>query len=292
MTDLPVRYPQIDYEACFPHWAPHLEFAMTMNANSITPVYLEPYIIRVLADAKKLLDPVKDAALIREVDWFVAQESQHYRQHQKFNRVFQTPRYPQVETIGKQYGVELEAFRTGRSLIFNLAYTEGFESGGGAFYRVWFEQMGAYRFGAKEAALHLYDWHFAEEFEHREVAYKLYMRLAAQGNIVRRIWYGYFYRIFGVLFMLSHGGKYGGLIRKHLLSVERSEMTPQDARASVRREKRYHRFMFWATMKHLVSVLTPWYNPARKPAPMGLTELLTDFEPGGRHARTKEAVAG
>lgn len=46
MLDMKVRYPQIDFETVFPHWAPHLEFAMITNANSVMPVYLEPYMIK------------------------------------------------------------------------------------------------------------------------------------------------------------------------------------------------------------------------------------------------------
>src|ERR1035438_310305 len=101
-----VRIPQIDFEKCFPKWAPNLEFAMTMNAFSITPVYLEPYIIKVFSEAKKSLDPVRDAELIQQLDWFNAQEGQHYRQHARFNRVFQTPRYPEVEKLGKKFAQE------------------------------------------------------------------------------------------------------------------------------------------------------------------------------------------
>lgn len=49
---LAVRYPDLDFADCFPRWAPHLEFAMSMNAWSITPAYLEPYIIRVFTAAR------------------------------------------------------------------------------------------------------------------------------------------------------------------------------------------------------------------------------------------------
>lgn len=280
-----VRFPQIDFEKCFPHWAPHLEFAMQMNAFSITPVYLEPYIIQVFAEAKKQLDPVADAELIKEVDWFIAQEGQHYRQHARFNRVFQTPRYPQVEILGKKYGAELDEFRKSRSLIFNLAYSEGFESGGGVFYRLWFEKLGKYRFGAKEEALLLYDWHFAEEFEHREIAYKLYMRIAARGNVFRRIWYGYFYRIYGTIKMMAHGGLVSNAVREHLLEVERREMSPKDAKASVVREKRLGRSLYWMTVGGLLAVLSPFYNPANKPPPMGLDRILDDFNRGGKYGK-------
>jgi len=287
--ELVVRTPEINYEECFPKWAPNLEFAMTWNAFSILPVHLEPYLIKVFNQAKPLLDPVKDADLIKEVEWFCAQEGQHYRQHAKFNRVFQTPRYPEVEKIGKQYGQDLEDYRKNRSLIFNLAYVEGFESGGGVFYRRWFEDFGEYRIGAREEVLQLFDWHMAEEYEHREVAYKLYMRLAANGNIFRRIWYGYFYRIYGVVKMMGHGGQYIDQIRKHLLDVERNEMTSDEAKASVAREIKFGKSIFWQTLKDLFEVLSPFYNPWKKPPPKGIESILADFAKGGKYAKKTDS---
>ena len=285
-----VRIPQIDFEKCFPKWAPNLEFAMTMNAFSITPVYLEPYIIKVFSEAKKHLDPIRNAKLIQQLDWFNAQEGQHYRQHVRFNRVFQTPRYPEVERLGKKFAAELEDFRNNRSLVFNLAFSEGFESGGGVFYRVWFEKLGKYRFGAQEEALLLYDWHFAEEFEHREVAHKVYMAIAARGNIFRRIWYGYFYRIFGTLKMLSHGAQYTDAIRKHLLDVERGEMSPEDAAASRKRENALSKSLFRMTLRGLTDVLSPFYDPGKKAPPEGLDAVLANFDRGGKYGKNVTTV--
>jgi predicted metal-dependent hydrolase len=285
-----VRIPQIDFEKCFPRWAPNLEFAMQMNAFSITPVYLEPYIIKVFSEAKKYLDPVRDVNLLQQLDWFNAQEGQHYRQHVRFNRVFQTPRYPEVEKLGKQFAADLEDFRTNRSLLFNLAFSEGFEAGGGVFYRVWFEKLGKYRFGAQPEALLLYDWHFAEEFEHREVAYKLYMAIAVRGNIFRRFWYGYIYRVYGTIKMLSLGGLYTDAIRQHLLDVERSQMSAEDAAASVKRERALSKSLFRMTLLGLTAVLSPFYDPAKKPPPEGLDAVLADFDKGGKYGNSGTAT--
>ncbi len=291
MTSLKVRQPAIDFEDCFPRWAPHLEFAMFMNAFSIIPVHLEPYIAKVYAEAKKHLDPVKDAELIAEVDWFVAQEIQHYRQHLRFNQVFETPRYPEVTHISERYRADVEEFRTQRSLIFNLAYIEGFESAGGVFYRIWFEKLRDYRVGARPEALLLYDWHFAEEFEHREVAYKLYMAIAARGNLLRRIWYGYIYRIYGVFKMLGHAGKCIEDTRAHLLGVEREEMSPEEVKASERRQTSLGKSFFWLTMKDLAAVLSPFYNPAKKPPPADVEAILAQFDSGGIHGKSVDRAS-
>ncbi len=285
---LRVRQPEIDFEDCFPNWAPHLEFAMFMNAFSIIPVHLEPYIVKVYAEAKKLLDPEKDAELIAEVDWFCAQEIQHYRQHLRFNRVFDTPRYPEVAKISEKYKLDVDDFRKQRSLLFNLAYIEGFEAAGGVFYRIWFEKLGKYRFGAKQDALLLYDWHFAEEFEHREVAYKLYMAIAVRGGLLRRIWYGYFYRIYGVFKMLGHAGECIEAIRAHMLGVEYQSMSEAQIEASKQRHRKLGKSFFWLTIKDLSSVLSPFYNPARKPPPEGVEAILAQFDSGGIHGKSVE----
>jgi predicted metal-dependent hydrolase len=192
-----VRHPKIDFEGVFPHWAPHLEFAHFNNASSITPCTLEPFMIKTFNEAKKRLDPVKDAELIREVDWFNAQEAQHYRMHARFNKCFQTDRYPKMLGIEQAMKRDLDDLLENRSLEFCLAYSEGFESMGAVWYKMWFEDFGAYREGAKPEAIGLFDWHYAEEFEHREVAFKLYMAVAARGSLWRRIYSGYFYRIWG-----------------------------------------------------------------------------------------------
>jgi len=291
MADLIVRKPELNYEECFPIWAPNMEFAMTWNAFSILPAHLEPYIIQVFNDAKRQLDPVRDADLVKEVDWFCAQEGQHYRQHALFNRVFQTPRYPEVEPLGKQFGDALKSLRKNRSLIFNLAYVEGFEASGGVFYRRWFEDFGEYRKGAKEEALLLFDWHLAEEFEHREVALKLYMRIAAKGHIFRRIWYGYFYRIFGTIKMMTHSGVYIDQVRNHLLAVERREMSAGEVKASVARERKFMKEIFWKTLTDLIVVLSPFYNPANKPPPAGLDKILANFAQGGKYGKSEKAPA-
>lgn len=289
--ELKVRQPDIDFEECFPKWAPNIEFAYFMNAFSIIPVHLEPYIIKVYAEAKKLLDPVRDAELIKEVEWFMAQEGQHYRQHVRFNKIFEIPRYPDVTVHSKQYRQEIEEFRKNKSMLFNLAYIEGFESAGGVFYRIWFEKLGKYRIGARQEALLLYDWHFAEEFEHKEVAYKLYMAIAAKGSIFRRIWYGYFYRIFGVLKMLAHSGKFIDDIREHMLEVERAEMTPEKAELSRKGSRKLKQLFFWMTIKDLLAVISPFYDPAGKKPPEGVEEILASFDAGGMYGKPVEDAA-
>jgi predicted metal-dependent hydrolase len=284
-----IRYPKIEFEGVFPHWAPHLEFAHFNNASSITPCTLEPFMIKAFNEAKKRLHPVKDANLIAEVDWFNAQEAQHFRMHARFNKCFQTDRYPKMLGIEKAMKEDLDGYLANRSLEFCLAYSEGFESMGAVWYKMWFENFGPYRQGAKPEAIALFDWHYAEEFEHREVAYKLYMAVAARGSLWRRIFYGYFYRIWGANFAARHIAQHTGRAREHLLAVDRAEMTAEQREASIAREVEFGTLLGTQLKRGMRGIFSPFYDPAKKLPPRGLDAVLKQFEPGGQYARIAAA---
>lgn len=287
---LKVRYPQINFEETFPDWSPHLEFAHLNNSTSITPCTLEPFMIKVFNKAKERLDPVKDAELVREVDWFNAQEAQHYRAHARFNKCFQTARYPEMVGIEKEMMDDLNDYFENNSLEFCLGYAEGFESTGSIWYRVWFEELDEFRKASKPEALALFDWHYAEEYEHREVAFKLYMAVAARGSLWRKIYYGWWYRIRMAAFTMKHIHYYTGRARKHLLEIDRAEMTPEESEASVARERAMMQHIGSFMKKGALSIMSPFYNPANKPPPRGYEAVLSQFEPGSQFGHKSKAV--
>ena len=90
-----VRLPRIDYSTIRPDWAANREFAHDRNASSTIPSYVEPYLIQVMKRAKEVL-PANETQLHAEIDWFIAQASQHYRQHNAFNRRIRAF-YPGIE---------------------------------------------------------------------------------------------------------------------------------------------------------------------------------------------------
>ena len=47
-----VRRLKIDYSTIKPHWAPNIEFAQHENAGGLTPAHVEPYLIKVMNQAK------------------------------------------------------------------------------------------------------------------------------------------------------------------------------------------------------------------------------------------------
>jgi hypothetical protein len=67
-----VRYPNLNFDDVPAIWGADLEYTCIVNANSTTLPALEPFLIKINKKAKEALDPVADAELIREIDWFNA----------------------------------------------------------------------------------------------------------------------------------------------------------------------------------------------------------------------------
>lgn len=243
------------------------------------PIGLEPFAIKVFNKVKDRLDPLKDAQLIREVEWFISQESQHFRQHAKFNKCFKTSQYPKIEKIEGEYLAEFDSFLENNTIEFCLGYVEGFEAWGIVWSQLWFEELEEYKRGSLPQPLALFSWHYSEEFEHRDVAFKLYMALTARGSLWRRIYYGYFYRIWMTRFAIQHMAKHSRRARNHLLEVDRSAMTLEERNTSVERENT----MLWQIgtllKKGTRALYSPFYHPARKRWPRGLSEVLKQYVP-------------
>jgi hypothetical protein len=174
------------------HWnAAKPEFSQVVNAASLAMPYLEPYLIRTMRAARPL---ISDPQLQSELDLYIKQEATHYKQHRQFNNTLQDKGYVCVadieETLDKDYR-DLEARR---SLRFNLAYAEGFESMALALGEMLIEDR-VYLFGDSDPGVaSLVLWHFVEEIEHKNVAFDVFHHL-----------YGsYFWRMVGLVYASGH----------------------------------------------------------------------------------------
>ena len=89
--------------------------------------YLEPYLIRSMREA---LPQIASPELRAEVQGFCAQEGQHYREHARANDAIRTrkPGFAKLAEIEREIAAEYESFTRDRSLLWNLAYAEGFEA--------------------------------------------------------------------------------------------------------------------------------------------------------------------
>ncbi|MFT7220267.1 MAG: putative metal-dependent hydrolase [Candidatus Azotimanducaceae bacterium] len=167
------------------------EFAHIVNAASIAMPYLEPYLIRTMRVARPML---KDALLEQELDFYIRQEATHYKQHKKFNTTLIDTGYQSVGELEEQLSQDYENLEAGRSLRFNLAYAEGFESMALALGEMLIEDR-EYLFGGSDSSVaSLVLWHFVEEIEHKNVAFDVFDHL-----------YGsYLWRMVGLFYATGH----------------------------------------------------------------------------------------
>jgi hypothetical protein len=268
-----VRYPKLDFSSIRAHWAPHIEFVQRANASSTIPSYVEPYLVKVMLKAKAELDP-KETELHGELAIFIKQEAQHCKQHNAFNERLRDSGYPELATYEAQLAADLERFLATKSLKFNLAYSDGFEAMGALGATMWFDAYNRFLEGADQEAVDLWRWHMAEEYEHREVAFKIYQKLYGKYDLIN----GWLYRVYGFLFAVIHLMGYGKRVGKYLLDKDRAKMSPEEVKASMAREKDFAKATGKRALPELLKVLAPWYNPARTKAPAGIAAYLTQYE--------------
>lgn len=183
-TRMTVRRPPFEFvQARALHWnEARPEFSQIVNAASLAMPYLEPYLIKTMREARGL---IRDEKLVRDLDLYCAQESAHFRQHRRFNDEVKAASPEAVNAMETQLAADYERLGTHRSLRFNLAYAEGFESMALAIGHMLIEDR-EFLFGRADSAVaSLVLWHFVEEIEHKNVTYDVFAHL--YGSYVWRI---------------------------------------------------------------------------------------------------------
>lgn len=268
-----VRYPKMDFSKVRPHWAPHHEFVQRANASSTIPSYVEPYLVKVMLKAKAVL-PARETALHRELAVFIKQEAQHCKQHNAFNECLKNSGYEGLAAHEARLAADLDRYLETKSLKFNLAYSDGFEAMGALGALMWFDAYNKYLEGADQDAVDLWRWHMAEEYEHREVAFKIYQALYGKNDF----WNGWLYRVYGFLFALVHLMGYGKRVGAYLIAKDREGMSELELAASVEREQEFAKTTGKRAIPELMKVLSPFYDPARTKAPEGVAPYLSQYE--------------
>lgn len=149
------------------HWLGKSAFR-THLLNSFTLIFPdgEKYFIR---STKKYLNKISNDALKKDAKAFMAQESQHYMQHEKF---FENLRAQGYDIDKLLYITELIAYEILEPLMgqkINLATTAGLEHYTALLAEIGLE--GNYLKQAQSQMRDLFEWHAAEEIEHKAVAY-------------------------------------------------------------------------------------------------------------------------
>jgi predicted metal-dependent hydrolase len=267
-----VRFPKFDFSEIRAHWTKNPEFAQRCNAASLIPAYVEPYLLKVMNQARAKIDPSK-TALLKDLDIFNKQEMQHLKQHIGFNKRMHAIGYEGLKTFEAEYAADYERFLATKSLRFHLAYCEGFESLSATACELYFTAYNEFLDDADPEPTNMWRWHLAEEFEHRTVCSDVYHELAGLDPVSR-----YFYRLYGYFYAIIHIGGFSNRVSKWLLEQDRAKMTPEEVEQSLARDKYARKIMGKGFLPMAFKIMMPWYDPAKRPTPPGYDAYLQSFE--------------
>lgn len=174
--EIVVRRPDFDHSRT-PHvWTPRNPgFGYRLNGGSLTLPYLEPYLIRVMRQAKQALGD-RHPGLQRDIDLFNAQEANHFKLHARYNAMLRE-RYDGIAALEAEIKADFERMLREESLLWNLGYAAGFETTGMVIARTYFEGAAESLQDADPGVRDLWGWHLAEEYEHRCVAFEVFRAL-------------------------------------------------------------------------------------------------------------------
>jgi predicted metal-dependent hydrolase len=244
IRQMPFEFPA-DVDPVFIEGDPEQSFRTI--AGSLLLPYLEPYLIRSMKAAKK---HVSDPQLLDDLKRFSAQEGQHYRAHMKFNEAIRLAGFPRLEELERELEDDYQRFSKTKSLRFNLAYAEGFEALTMNYIKFMLEHQGFN--DPQSPIMQLFEWHFVEELEHRNVAFDVYDHVCG----------GYAYRLLAGIYAQWHFIRWIRKVAKYML-----EVSPPPARSpeQLRERKQMARAERRLAFRHLLPCLLRIYLPSYSP---------------------------
>ena len=263
MAEITVRKMRFPFGDAIDLDRPDAELSIVLGhlALSLTMPYLEPYLIRTMKVAQR---EIAEPTLLADVRAFSQQESHHYRNHAVFNEDlrahFGEPTTSRIREIEAALDADYQRFTREKSLRFNTAYAEGFEAMTCSFALAGLEQGGF----ANTPGGELWDWHLAEEIEHRTVAFDVYHRLG--GGYLHRIVFGTWAQFHYVSYIVRFANCMAKALGRRLV-LSRDPVLLSSAR-------RY------------AGTWSPRYDPKRIKIPKGLDELLLEFSRRAASPRT------
>lgn len=268
---LTARKPDIASPDAALTWSPVPEFAHVNNGASVMIPYVEHYLNNVMAEVR---DQHCDGnpALREEIDQFIRQEATHARYHLAFNKQMFEAGYEGLKPLIGQTVAELQQMRKTRSLAFNVAYCAGFETTATFSAKYLLGHCDRYLAGADSYGANLFQWHVAEEFEHRGTCHKALA--AVTGGGVR----GYVTRIAGLAYSFWHIGRMFDRAAGVVFTRYRAAMTEEQRRASIREQKRVTRRQLMYLIPGLLRLLNPFYDPERLKVPRNIQIALDYFK--------------
>jgi uncharacterized protein len=264
-----VRDINIDFSVASIHWTPEdPEFASFWNATSTFLPYLEPFLNKtVMAGMKKL--PDSDSVLAKDCRIFVAQEGQHWRNHEKLNKFLRASGYPELEKYEAKMKQDYDRFWKKKGHKWCMGYAEGFETLGPIIACYFLEAARELdKATVDDPTADLWRWHLAEEYEHRHVANYLFHAL----------YKSYWYRLWGICYSAPH--MLGYMIRtgNYMIKEDRKAGRIKDHWRSRLRFAKMLTRLFAYMVPRLIASLHPRYDPANLPPPERCMAVLEHAE--------------
>lgn len=176
------RRPNFKFGSKIPrHWLEGSPFK-THFLNSLTLVFPsgEKYFIRSI---QKLIAQIDSPQIKKDAQDFIRQEAQHALEHKKFFAILQEQGYSAKEIHNCIDKIITRILEPLNSQNFNLAITAGLEHMTALVAQVGLEND--FLRNAPSPLKELFNWHAAEEIEHRSVAFDVYQSLS--GDTLLRI---------------------------------------------------------------------------------------------------------
>jgi predicted metal-dependent hydrolase len=266
-----VRRPSFRYDSTPRNWMPsNPAFGYQLNGGSLTLPYLEPYLIRVMRQAKQVLaesNSPRFTALSRDIDLFNGQEANHFKIHSAYNRLLRE-RYEGIEELEAEIEADFSRMLREESLEWNLGYSAGFETTGMVSSQLYFLDAPESLQKADPAVAGLWAWHLAEEYEHRCVALDVFRALGG----------GYPKRVKLFLYQAKHLNGFGKRAADLMRAQDEANgsllVTQNESEAHRRLEKKQARF----ALSRITLAMLPWHEPRRHPALEPADDFLSKLD--------------
>jgi len=258
MGNLTVRRPDFEFPddvVVMPDPTDKYYSALTCALTIIAPE-IERYLIRTMKRAK---NEISNTRVLQDLKDFSDQEANHFRNHDKLNEILRGKLSDKNRERLQQAEADLvedyRRFSNTKSLNFNLAYAEGFESATCAL-SVWgFEHS---LFEALDPSWKgLIEWHLAEEIEHRTVAFDVYH--AFKGSYLHRLVFGTYAQ---------------GHLVKYIVRIAECFMDEFEHEGVQKNVFTRH---FWTLTSKVLSILSPWYSPHKIKLDGRIDEVLARY---------------
>lgn len=180
---LRARHFDVDFSLSPPsrHWAGEPFLTHWLNAYTVTIPDGENFIIQTV---RKFMDRLENPQVRSDALGLIGQEISHARAHYQFIDALRAQGFKLDTYLGFTRFLSLKIFQPTSTPLQQLAFVVGIERVNELFAEI---TLGSGKLKQVEPAVRaLYEWHFAEEIEHKSAAFDVYQ--AVSGN---RFWLGY-----------------------------------------------------------------------------------------------------